>query len=156
MQRILEIELRHLTIQLVNLLLNWHKDIFGETKKEISGKFRDYLVRVGNYIAPDWQDVKKLMANLMKFIRDNKEINPVEFAGRAHYKFETIHPFGDGNGRVGRLLMNYLLWRAGFPMIIITYKKRESYYKAFKKDEDYFAKYFIRYYLSVHKRRYLD
>lgn len=137
-----------------NLLLQWHKDIFGETKQDIAGKFRDYLVRVGPYLAPDWQNVKYLMKKLIEFInKEGKKMNPVELAGRAHYKFESIHPFGDGNGRVGRLLMNFILWHSGYPMIIIEYKKRSSYYKAFTKKEEGFLDYFLRRYLAVHKKR---
>ena len=77
----------------------------------------------------------------------------VELAGKAHFQFEKVHPFGDGNGRIGRLLMNHILWNAGYPMLIIEYKKRSSYYKALTKGEDGFVKYFIRRYLAVHKRR---
>jgi len=134
------------------LLLNWHQKIFGETKPDISGKFRDYLVRVGPYIAPDWQDVDSLMDNLISLI-NNSKLNPVELAARAHYKFESIHPFGDGNGRIGRLLMNYLLWNAGYPMIIIEYNKRASYYKAFPKGQEAFVDYLLRRYISVYKKR---
>ncbi len=137
-----------------NLLLSWHKDIFGETKPDIAGKYRDYLVRVGPYLAPDWQDVKKMMNDLIEFINKNKKMNPVELSARAHYKFESIHPFGDGNGRIGRLLMNHILWHKGYPMLIIEYKKRASYYKAFTKGEDEFVKYYIRRYLAVHKKRF--
>lgn len=138
------------------LVLRWHKEIFGETKSDISGKFRDYLVRVGPYLAPDWQEVEKMMKDLIDFINKNKErLNPVEFSARAHYKFEKIHPFGDGNGRIGRLLMNHLLWHAGYPILIIEYKKRKSYYKALQKDEEGFVSYYIRRYLAVHKKRYL-
>jgi Fic family protein len=136
------------------LLFQWHQGIFGETKSDISGKFRDYLVRVGPHLAPDWQDVEELMQEFIKFIEVNKKINPVELAGRAHYKFEKIHPFGDGNGRIGRLLMNFILWHNKYPMLIIEYKKRKSYYKALQKDEDYFVSYFVRRYLTVHKKRY--
>jgi Fic family protein len=136
-----------------DLLLNWHREIFGETKQDISGKFRDYLVRVGPYLAPDWQDVEDLMKNLINFIDKNQDINPVELSGIAHYKFESIHPFGDGNGRIGRLLMNHILWHSGYPMLIIEYKKRASYYKAFTKGQEGFVNYFLRRYLSVHKRR---
>lgn len=135
-----------------NLLLKWHKNIFYETKPDIAGKFRDYLVRVGDYIAPDWQDVKKLMNDFIKFI-NQKGVNPVELAGRAHFIFESIHPFGDGNGRIGRLILNYILWHSGYPMIIIEYKKRSSYYKAFSRGEDGFLNYFFRRYLSAYKRR---
>ncbi len=133
------------------IMLEWHKDIFSETKPDIAGKYRGYLVRVGNYIAPDWQDVKKLMDQLVRFINKGK-INPVELAARVHYRFEQIHPFGDGNGRIGRLLMNYILWHNNYPMLIIEYKKRESYYRALQKDEENFVTYFLRRYLSVHKK----
>ena len=136
------------------LLLEWHKDMFGETKPDIGGQYRDYLVRVGPYLAPDWQEIKKMMNELIEFIRSNKEINPIELSARAHYKFEKIHPFGYGNGRIGRLLMNQILWHAGYPMLIIEYKKRRSYYKALQKDEEGFVSYFLKRYLAVHKGRY--
>lgn len=136
------------------LILRWHKEVFGETKPDIAGKFRDYLVRIGNYLAPDWQDVKPLMKKLVYFINsERKKINPVELAGKAHYVFEKIHPFGDGNGRIGRLIMNFILWHTGYPMIIIEYKKRRSYYKALTKEENKFVEYFIRRYLAVHRKR---
>jgi len=134
------------------LLLRWHKEIFGETKQDIAGVFRNYLTRVGSYVAPDWQDVKKLMGGLIRFI-NKSNLNSVELAARAHYRFEKIHPFGDGNGRIGRLLMNHILWHAGYPMLIIEYKKRKAYYKALEKDEEYFVKYFTRKYMSIHKKR---
>lgn len=137
------------------LLLQWHKDIFGSTKQDIAGKFRDYLVRVGPHLAPDWQDVEDLMKDLIEFISQNKKINPVELSGRVHYRFEKIHPFGDGNGRIGRLLMNFILWHNKYPMLIIEYKKRKSYYRALQKDEYGFVSYFIRRYLAIHKKRYL-
>jgi len=135
-----------------NLMLKWHKDIFGETKPDISGKYRDYLVRVGDYVAPDWQDVKELMNKLVLFINQSK-INPVELAARSHYRFEMVHPFGDGNGRIGRLLMNHILWHDKYPMLIIEYKKRRSYYRSLQKDEEGFVNYFLRRYLSAHKKR---
>lgn len=137
------------------LLLQLHKDIFKETKSDIAGRYRDYLVRVGSYLAPDWQEVQKMMDELIVFVSKNKKVNPVELAARAHYKFEKIHPFGDGNGRIGRLLMNYILWRSEYPMLIIEYKKRRSYYKALQKDEETFVQCFIRRYLAVHKKRIL-
>ncbi len=139
------------------LLLKWHKEIFGETKSDIAGRFRDYLVRVGSYLAPDWREIQGLMKELIRLININsKKIYPVELAARSHYKFEKIHPFGDGNGRIGRLLMNHILWYAGYPMLIIEYKKRKSYYKALEKNENDFIRYFLRRYLAIHKKRYLN
>ena len=136
------------------LLLKWHKDIFGETKPDIAGRFRDFLVRVGSYRAPDWQDVEDLMKGFFEFVKEAK-LNPVELAARAHYKFEKIHPFGDGNGRIGRLIMNHILWYRGYPMIIIEYAKKKSYYKALQRPEDIFVNYFLRRYLTIHKKRYV-
>jgi len=133
------------------LILKWHKEIFGETKPDLAGKYRDYLIRIGDYVAPDWQDVPKLMADFIKGCKD--KINLIELSARVHYRFEKIHPFGDGNGRIGRLIMNKILWDNDYPLLIIEYKKRKSYYKAFRKDEENFVKYFIRRYLSVHKKR---
>jgi Fic family protein len=134
------------------LILKWHKEIFEETKSDISGRYRDYLVRIGSYIAPDWQDVPYLMKEFFKSTNKLKS-NPVELAAIIHYKFEKIHPFGDGNGRIGRLILNKVLWDNDYPMIIIEYKKRKSYYKAFHKDEQKFVKYFVRRYLKVHEKR---
>lgn len=137
------------------VLLKWHYSIFCESKPDIAGKYRDYLVRIADHLAPDWQDVKILMKKLFEFINENKEdkINPIILAARAHYKFVKIHPFGDGNGRIGRLIMNKILWDSGYPMVIIEKKKKSSYYKALRKDEDDFVKYFIRKYIAIHKRR---
>ena len=128
------------------LLLKWHQNIFRETKPDIAGRFRSYPVRVGPYLAPDWQNVKNLMKQLITFINESN-LNSVELAARAHYMFEKIHPFGDGNGRIGRLLMNYILWKNGYPMLIIEYSKRKSYYKALQQPEEGFVNYFIRRYL---------
>lgn len=137
------------------MLLEWHKEIFGDTIKDIAGKYRDYNVRVGSYIAPVWKEVVRLMNGLITFINSEKNMNPVELSAIAHYRFERIHPFGDGNGRIGRLLMNYILWHSGYPMLIIEYIKRKSYYKALQRGEGGFVSYFLRRYLSVHKNRYL-
>ena len=71
------------------LLLRWHKEIFGETKSDIAGRYRNYLVRIGPYIAPHWKVVRKIMNQIIDFINKSK-LNPVELAARAHYKFESI------------------------------------------------------------------
>jgi Fic family protein len=134
------------------LLLKWHKEIFLETKSDIAGKYRTYLVRIGPYVAPHWKEIKSTMNQIIEFVNKSK-LNPVELSARVHYKFESIHPFGDGNGRIGRLLTNYILWHAGYPMLIIEYKKRAFYYKAFPKGQEAFVDYFLRRYLAVHKRR---
>ena len=133
------------------LLLKWHEEIFRETKPDIAGKFRTYPVRVASYLAPDWQNIESLIGRLITFVNESN-LNAVELAARAHYMFEKTHPFGDGNGRIGRFLMNYILWKNGYPMLIIDYKDRKSYYGALERPEEGFVNYLTRRYLSVHKK----
>ncbi|MBI3033823.1 Fic family protein [Candidatus Woesearchaeota archaeon] len=135
-----------------NLILKWHYELFKDTKPDIAGKIREYLVRVGDYRAPDWQDVPTLLKELFSWYCKNKKImHPLELAARAHYKFEKIHPFGDGNGRVGRLIIAHILKNGGYPLLIIEYKRRKSYYHALSKTENDFVNYLIKRYLSRHK-----
>ena len=145
----------------INLIKQWHLEVFKESKPDIAGKFREYHVRVGNYICPDWQDVDKLMKEFIRWynrMRDKIEqtkIHPVELAAKAHYRFVKIHPFGDGNGRITRLIMNLILHKYGYPILVIEYKKRKSYYHALeqadKKTEWEFLKYIYRRYLKYNK-----
>lgn len=58
------------------------------------------------------------------------QLHPVEYAATAHYRFVSIHPFRDGNGRTARLLMNLLLIRAGYPIVIINNQIRNDYINA--------------------------
>ena len=60
-------------------------------------------------------------------------VHPVERAAQFHFEFENIHPFGDGNGRIGRLATNLLLQEDGFPMMNIRYGKRAGYYRALER-----------------------
>ena len=133
-------------------LIEWHEQIFCQTKPDIAGKIRDYLVRVGEFIAPDWQDLQKKLKEYFAWIERNKKMQPVELAARAHYRFEKIHPFGDGNGRIGRLIIAQILWHNGYPLLVIEYKGRKTYYNALRKDENGFVQYFLRRYLSYNKR----
>ncbi len=59
-----------------------------------------------------------------------KNLHPVEYATVAHYRFVSIHPFRDGNERTGRLLMNLLLLRGGYPIVIISNQQRNDYINA--------------------------
>lgn len=134
----------------VALFLEWHQQLFTDTKPDIAGRLREYSVRVGSYRTPDWQDVPTLLVDFLRWYQQHeKSIHPVELAGRAHYKFEKIHPFGDGNGRVGRLLITYILRKARFPLLIIEYKKRQRYYRALQKTEHDFVAYFVKEYHSL-------
>lgn len=146
--------LKAITKKRINMsqMLEWHREIFNDTKGDIAGTIRDYGVRVGSYRAPDWQDVKKLLKELFKWYDLNKKMHPVEVAARMHYRFEKILPFGDGNGRIGRIIIAQVLRSAGYPLLIIEYKKRKSYYRALSKSEDKFVQYFFRRYMAQNKK----
>lgn len=74
------------------------------------GQFRRQSVRVGNLVPPPAPEVLRLMAELEQYINiDSSDIPPLIRAGLVHVQFETIHPFLDGNGRIGRLLIVLML-----------------------------------------------
>ncbi len=72
------------------------------------------------------------MRVLMKWFKDNKKLHPLVLVGLLHHKLEKIHPFADGNGRTGRMLMNYILMKMGFPPLIISKKRRSDYLAALR------------------------
>lgn len=77
------------------------------------------------------EDTYEEMNNLMRWYNKNKEIiHPVKLAAIFHGKFEQIHPFEDGNGRVGRFLINIILVKSKYPPLIIRKSQRIAYLKA--------------------------
>ena len=94
------------------------------------GKYRRVQVFVGRSIPPKPQDVSNKMAGLLRWYSVNKKrLHPLVLASHFHAEFEKIHPFVDGNGRVGRLLMNFILHKNKYHMINIYKKKRFKYYE---------------------------
>jgi Fic family protein len=119
-------------------LLGWHRQLFGETKPLLAGKIRDYPDRIGEsaHIPPSPVEVRPMLVELLRWTSISKvKMHPVELAGTFHQRFESIHPFGDGNGRVGRLAMNLLLAAAGYPMMDIHFGRRYAYYRALEKSD---------------------
>ncbi len=117
-------------------LLAWHKWLFAETKPTLAGRLRDYPVRIGesSHIPPSPPEVRPMLIELLRWThRASGNVHPVAVAGEFHQRFESIHPFGDGNGRVGRLALNVLLARADYPMLNIQYGRRQSYYDALER-----------------------
>lgn len=114
-------------------VLKLHKLLMHNILWRHAGKFRDVqvYVRGANFMPPKPEDVEKEFRKLMLWYRSNKrKYNPVVLAAYFHHVFESTHPFRDGNGRVGRLLINFVLRKNGLPMINIKYKDRMEYYKA--------------------------
>jgi Fic family protein/DNA-binding XRE family transcriptional regulator len=103
---------------------------------ENAGNFRKHAVRiVGSYVPT--ANYLKIPALIKKLVKDinykNKDI--VSHISRIHSRFEKIHPFGDGNGRVGRLIMMIMLLKNNLPPAIIKQQKRSLYNSCLKKSQ---------------------
>lgn len=116
------------------LILLLHKMLISNIDDEIAGRFRKNreYVRVGTHIAPPPEHINRLIEQLLIDFESDKSGYVLEKISRFHLEFERIHPFMDGNGRIGRVLMNFQLMRSGFPSVIIRNRgKRENYYPSF-------------------------
>jgi Fic family protein len=76
---------------------------------------------------PEAVIVPGLMSDFVTWLQQENLIHPVDFAAEIHYRFVTVHPFGDGNGRTARLLMNLFLLRFGYPIAVLKVQDRVAY-----------------------------
>jgi Fic family protein len=117
------------------IILLLHQMLIGGINDEISGRFRrsGEYVRVGTHIAPAPELVEKMINEIvLKYTSDLSDYFLDKIA-KFHLEFETIHPFCDGNGRIGRVLICFQLQKLGFPMIIIRDRDKKEYYESFGK-----------------------
>jgi Fic family protein len=119
------------------LLLAAHQKLFeGQGNKADPGHYRKQGVRVGAHVPPSAQEVPRLMSELENFIHHDTTIPSLIKIGLVHVQFETIHPFLDGNGRIGRLLIVLMLIDTKLLNLPVLYP---SYY--FKKERmEYYAR----------------
>lgn len=118
----------------VKLILDLHKALLTNIDDNIAGRFRHgkEWVRVGNHLGANPSFVENLMQELIDGYNRNKDGYFLARIARFHAEFEIIHPFVDGNGRIGRVLINLQLINAGWPPIIIQNKsKHKEYYPLF-------------------------
>lgn len=99
-----------------------------------AGQYRTLDARAagtGHTYPPHYQ-MRELMEEFAAWLNSDaaKALHPVQYASEAHFRFVSIHPFRDGNGRAGRLLMNLCLLRAGYPITVITNARRAEYIDA--------------------------
>ena len=83
------------------------------------------------YASPE--ETPALMTDLLQWYNDAEaqgELSPVELASMFHYRYIRIHPFEDGNGRVSRMMVNYILYRHGYPMIVVKSADKHNYLTA--------------------------
>ena len=144
----------------LNIILYWHKLLFQESEPEIAGKIRKHGVAVAGSKSefPFPAEVGILLNDFFGWYHKNKnKLNPVELAALVHLKFVFIHPFTDGNGRISRLMMNFVLNKNRFPMLNIYYSNRNNYYNALERSqvkniETIFVQHIIRRYLKEYSR----
>ncbi|MGY8787122.1 MAG: Fic family protein [Fidelibacterota bacterium] len=110
-----------------------HQMLIANIRDDIAGRFRkeNEWVRVGNHIACDPSQVVDKLEDMMIKYQSTPTQNIIKRIALFHLIFEYIHPFVDGNGRIGRILNNYLLIREGYVPINIRFVDRSHYYDAF-------------------------
>ena len=114
-------------------------------------------IRGSKYDFPHWKKIPKLMSDLIKWHNENKDrMHPVELAAKFHVQFVTIHPFADGNGRMARLLLNYILQQSGFPFTDIPFLKRSEYFETQEKGHFGDHKPFVMFLIGLIKRQFKE
>ncbi|MDD9811438.1 MAG: Fic family protein [Gammaproteobacteria bacterium] len=120
------------------LLLLLHQMLLGGIDDSIAGRFRraGEYVRVGAHIAPAPEHVARMMEAILLQYAADMDGYFLDKIAKFHLDFETIHPFCDGNGRMGRVSINFQLIALGFPRVIIRNKDKQTYYRAFRDYND--------------------
>lgn len=148
-----------------NMICKAHEALMqhGAGDKANPGHFRRQSVTVGNLVPPPAINIPDLMSDLEKYINLDETAPSLIKAGFAHVQFETIHPFLDGNGRIGRLLIVLMLIESGLlrePILYPSYyfkKHRLDYYRALDsvRTEGDFERWII-FYLTAIKETSID
>ena len=122
----------------LEMILFLHKTLLSNIRDDVAGRFRnhDEWVRVANHIALDPKHVVDKLEEMLVQYHSTPNENIIKRIAPLHLAFEHIHPFVDGNGRIGRVINNYLLIREGFVPINIKFIDRKLYYDAFKEFEE--------------------
>ena len=116
-----------------DLIVLVHQMLIGGIDDAIAGRFRGKgeYVRVGAYIAPAPEHVERMLETALLEYSSDLGTYFLDRIARFHLDFETIHPFCDGNGRIGRVIINFQLLQHGLSRIIIRNKEKAVYYRAF-------------------------
>ncbi|MEM0980611.1 MAG: Fic family protein, partial [Cyanobacteria bacterium P01_H01_bin.58] len=97
-----------------------------------AGRYRQLDVKAAGTGYASQYLLPELMTTFVEWLNSDaaQQLHPIDYAAEAHCRFVGIHPFRDGNGRTGRLLMNLLLLRVGYPVVVISNAQRAEYIEA--------------------------
>ena len=141
-------------------ILELHQLIQRNIDDDSAGSFRRGNVKI---IGSKWEPPQGVVVEdeikiLLDWYNVNKKtLHPVELAGLFHHKFLQVHPFADGNGRVGRELLNFIFKRNNYPMLIIPVEQRQEYLESLEEADngkpghllEFFIKILIKDYFTV-------
>ncbi len=111
-------------------IINIHEILIKDTGVALGYKKLPNFLLGRNVKTTPPEKVKEEVNALISWYNNAKDIHPLQLAAEFHGKFERIHPFEDGNGRVGRILINTILMNSGYPPIIIRKSQRIAYFDA--------------------------
>lgn len=122
----------------IRVVLETHKILMKNQplEEKYKGKFRKCEVYIGGHIGVSWLEVPFVMRNWLMWQKpQDKRLSKqakTEYAKQNHVDYEKIHPFADGNGRTGRMFLNWWRIKNGLPLLIIRESKKRDYYKWFE------------------------
>jgi Fic family protein len=113
------------------MILALHNEVLRSSNPTKAGKYKTTSNRVGNYTTPYPSKAKELFSKAIEsFQKKEAKLHPLQLAAEFHHDLVVIHPFADGNGRVARLIINYVLLKNNQPFLNITIDEKPEYFKA--------------------------
>ena len=120
-----------------DFIISIHRSLMENIDARTGYRTSDVRVIKANFKATPFPYVRADMELLLKWYKEHKnKFHPLVLAAIFHHKFEKIHPFMDGNGRVGRILLNYILLKNNYPPIVIRTKSRNEYLSSLREADE--------------------